>query len=144
MVRTDRTSSHLFGAFDELFSPARHTTTVELQSHQNKGPVTPVPDGLDSMSFVTRSQDGRIVRVHLDAAVATGNVPSDGAVPPPDEARLSQPLYKDHAQPAGEEVDDDGRLHRGGIRTRFAACSPAGESLASGGPLIGVAARIAA
>jgi len=63
-----RTSSDLFGAFDELFSPARYTTTAELQSHHSKGPVAPVPDLLERMNFVTRSQDGRIVRVHLDAA----------------------------------------------------------------------------
>lgn len=34
-----------FAALDELFSPARHVAAIELQAQEDRGPVTPVPDG---------------------------------------------------------------------------------------------------
>lgn len=47
-ARRKRTTknSNLFEVFDEVFSPARHTATSELRTHQDQGPVTPVPDPL--------------------------------------------------------------------------------------------------
>lgn len=40
------TTSNPFEVMTEVFSPARHATIMELRSHQEQGPVTPVPDDL--------------------------------------------------------------------------------------------------
>ena len=43
-VRRTSMTSNPFEVMTELFSPARHATTMELRSQEEQGPVTPVPD----------------------------------------------------------------------------------------------------
>ena len=42
--RRATTTSNAFEVIDEVFSPARHATTLELRARQQQGPITPAPD----------------------------------------------------------------------------------------------------
>lgn len=39
-------AGNVFAVIDEVFSPARHSAARELRSQQQRGAVTPVPEGL--------------------------------------------------------------------------------------------------
>ena len=45
--RRGSTTGNALEVFDEVFSPARYSATVELREHEAQGPGTPVPDDDD-------------------------------------------------------------------------------------------------
>lgn len=68
------TNGNVFEVMNEVFSPARHTSALELRTRQRQGPVSPVPDDL-----LPPTPDVRYVHAKRKGVPASTDLASSGA-----------------------------------------------------------------